>query len=105
MASLSARGFLLAVGGRDERSVLNIVEAFDPRDSARGWRALSPMQYRRQLHATVVDPSGDAVYAIGGFDGVSAISAVELYDVRADKWREVAPCKTARLGVVACCMP
>lgn len=105
MASLSARGFLIAVGGRDERSVLNIVEAFDPRDSARGWRALSPMHYRRQLHATVVDPSGDAVYAIGGFDGVSAISAVELYDVRADKWREVAPCKTARLGVVACCVP
>ena len=105
IASLSARGFLLAAGGRDERSVLNLVEAYDPRDSARGWRALSSMQYRRQLHATVVDPSGDAVFVIGGFDGVSAISAVEVYDVRADKWREVAPCSSARLGCVSCCIP
>ena len=92
-------------GGRDERSVLNLVEAYDPREAKRGWRDLASMRYRRQLHATVVDPSGDALYAIGGFDGVGAISAVEVYDVRADKWREVAPCSTARLGVVSCCIP
>ena len=85
--------------------MLNLVEAYDTRDSARGWRALSSMQYRRQLHATVVDPSGDAVFVIGGFDGVSAISAVEVYDVLADKWREVAPCSSARLGCVSCCIP
>jgi len=105
VASLSARGLIVAVGGRDERSVLNLVEAYDPRESKRGWRDLASMRYRRQLHATVVDPSGDALYAIGGFDGVGAISAVEVYDVRADKWREVAPCSTARLGVVSCCIP
>ena len=105
VASLSARGMIVAVGGRDERSVLNLVEAYDPREAKRGWRDLASMRYRRQLHATVVDPSGDALYAIGGFDGVGAISAVEVYDVRADKWREVAPCSTARLGVVSCCIP
>jgi hypothetical protein len=105
VASLNARGLMLTVGGRDERSVLNLVEAHDPREAKRGWWDLAPMHYRRQLHATVVDPSGDAVYAIGGFDGVSAIAAVEVYDVRANKWREVAPCSTARLGVVSCCIP
>ena len=105
VASLNARGMMLTVGGRDERSVLNLVEAHDPREAKRGWWDLAPMHYRRQLHATVVDPSGDAVYAIGGFDGVSAIAAVEVYDVRANKWREVAPCSTARLGIVSCCIP
>ena len=105
VASLSARGMMLTIGGRDERSVLNLVEAHDPREAKRGWWDLAPMHYRRQLHATVVDPSGDAVYAIGGFDGVSAIAAVEVYDVRANKWREVAPCSTARLGIVSCCIP
>ena len=99
------RGALLVDAQRDERSVLNLVEAYDPREAKRGWRDLASMRYRRQLHATVVDPSGDALYAIGGFDGVGAISAVEVYDVRADKWREVAPCSTARLGVVSCCIP
>ena len=105
VACLNSRGVMLAIGGRDDRSVLNLVEAYDPRDAKRGWRDLASMQYRRQLHATVVDPSGDAVYAIGGFDGVTAISSVEVYDVRMDKWREVAPLSTARLGAVSCCIP
>jgi hypothetical protein len=105
VACLNSRGMMLAIGGRDDRSVLNLVETYDPRDAKRGWRDLASMQYRRQLHTTVVDPSGDAVYAIGGFDGVTAISSVEVYDVRVDKWREVAPLSTARLGAVSCCIP
>jgi len=105
VVSLSSRGTILAIGGRDDRSVLSVVESFDPRDAKRGWRELAPMQYRRQLHATVPDPAGDAVYVIGGFDGVSAISAVEVYDIRANKWRETAPTNSARLGVVSCCIP
>jgi len=105
VVGVSSRGIMLAIGGRDDRSVLNVVESYDPRDAKRGWQELAPMQYRRQLHATVADPAGDAVYAIGGYDGVSAISAVEVYDIRANKWRETAPTNSARLGVVACCVP
>lgn len=48
---------------------------------------------RGSLQAAALD---GAVYALGGYDSKAGVASVELYDVRADRWRNVAPMTNAR---------
>lgn len=52
----------------------------------------------------MVDFFGDVVYVIGGFDGVSVIAVVEVYDVCVNKWWEVVLCFMVCFGIVLCCI-
>lgn len=46
----------------------------------------------------VAGHSGDKVYAIGGTDGVSALTVNEVYDISSDSWSTNTPMTTARQG-------
>ena len=48
---------------------------------------------RGSLQAAGLD---GAVYALGGFDSKTGLSSVELFDVRADRWRSAAAMTNAR---------
>jgi hypothetical protein len=47
---------------------------------------------------------GDQVFAVGGFDGKDTVRTVEVYDVRTDRWQDMAPMATSRLGLGVCCV-
>lgn len=48
---------------------------------------------RGSLQAAALD---GAVYALGGYDSKVGLASVELFDVRADRWRSAAPMTNAR---------
>jgi len=64
-------------------SVHNTVQIYDPK--TRIWSIAAPMIHARMAFAAVVGPD-HRVYAIGGWDGQSALSSVEAYDVRGNSW-------------------
>ena len=39
------------------------------------------------------------MYVVGGFDGKEGLRSVEVYDMRADRWKELAPMSGVRFGV------
>jgi hypothetical protein len=44
------------------------------------------------------------VFAVGGFDGKDTVRVVEMYDVRIDRWQDMPPMSTNRLGLGVCCV-
>ena len=48
---------------------------------------------RGSLQAAALD---GAVYALGGYDSSVGMSSVEVFDVRASRWRSAAPMTNAR---------
>ena len=59
--------------------------------------AAAPLRTPRQLHG--IASAGDEVYVVGGFDGKEGLRSVEVYDMRADRWKELAPMSGVRFGV------
>lgn len=65
----------------------------------RRWEYVAPMNVMRSRVALVSNMG--KLWAIGGYDGVSNLSSVEVYDPRVDKWFFVEPMCAHEGGVGA----
>ena len=79
---------ILAIGGFDDATIFDVVEARRVRGSGR-WRDLAPMPTARANLATA--EVGGLVYAIGGLDGVNDLDVVETFDPRSGRWATSLP--------------
>lgn len=99
----TADGRIYAIGGYDSNgNALDVVESFDPRDPAAGWRSEAPLP--------IVSPSGwhgdgglaaaayhGLIYVVGGYDQDNdLLSNLEIYNPRSNTWTSRAPMPTAR---------
>lgn len=99
----TADGRIYAIGGYDSNgNASDVVESFDPRDPAAGWRSEAPLP--------IVSPSGwqgdgglaaaahnGLIYAVGGYDQDNdLLSNLEIYNPRSNTWTSGAPMPTAR---------
>ena len=74
---------------------LNIAEVFDPIGNF--WERCQPMKTSRsRVGVTVVN---GLLYAIGGFDGQSRLSTVEVYNPETDTWARVSSMNSQRRSV------
>lgn len=70
------------------------VERYDTENQV--WDSVAPVKIARSaLSLTVLDGK---LYAMGGFDGHSFLSIVEIYDPIQDKWEESTPLSSGRSG-------
>ncbi|TVU03060.1 hypothetical protein EJB05_51388, partial [Eragrostis curvula] len=67
-------------------------ERYDPREGF--WVKLPSMNTRRGCNVLTV--LGEALHAMGGYDGESMVSSVEIYDPRLNAWRMADPMHTPR---------
>ncbi|KAL1439803.1 hypothetical protein MTO96_009652 [Rhipicephalus appendiculatus] len=104
-------GHIYALGGHDGLSIFGSVERYDvqtgqwsPMPSMltrrcrlgvavlRGkiyqWQFVAPMNVTRSRVALVANCG--RLFAVGGYDGVSNLSTVEVYDPEADQWTPIA---------------
>lgn len=58
------------------------------------------MSESRNAHAITICKGH--VYVLGGFSGKQRLSSVEKYNIREDKWNQVAPMKDKRHYLSAC---
>lgn len=80
-ASLTSDGRVFAIGGFDGTSILNSVEAYDPR--MKNWMDIPPMSIPRSS-ASACELDGK-IFVLGGSSG-SRLNTVEYYEPRANKW-------------------
>ncbi|XP_059926462.1 kelch-like protein 10 [Gadus macrocephalus] len=87
---------LLAVGGWSGGAPTGSVESYDAR--ADRWVGV-PVEGEepRAYHGVVV--LGDALYCVGGFDGVQYFNSVRRFDLAACRWRPAAPMHARRCYV------
>jgi len=102
MGAAVVDGKVYVIGGfKDETSILDVVEVYDP--VANSWNTKTPMPTARGgFGCAVVDGK---IYAIGGTEcGVVHLSIVEVYDPATDSWDNstIIPMPTARNGAAAC---
>ena len=101
-----------SVGGYDGQNFLNTVECYDP--SSNQWSVLSPMTCRRselkgaksqhcfitlKIGRVGVASIAHEIYAIGGYDGLSNLSSVEIYDLDKEEWSTGLPMHMHQGGV------
>jgi kelch-like protein 18 len=115
-------GKLYACGGYDGSSFLKSVECYDPNSDS--WKIIAPMNVKRSrvaLTANMGKLYGKNPYifksrrlgvlkpcifpAIGGYDGESNLSTVEVYDPLTDTWSFVSSMKWHGGGVGAAVLP
>ncbi|XP_076817188.1 ectoderm-neural cortex protein 1-like [Clavelina lepadiformis] len=97
-ATVAHRGLLYALGGEPNRSsALESVEYYD----GISWKEAASMNKPRYDFSAVV--LNDQVYAIGGGDE-DDLTSVELYDLRANAWHDVASMTKQRHGHVYACV-
>jgi len=77
------RGKLVVCGGYDRGECLNKVEAYDV--STNSWEKWPPMLCKRGRF-DVVGLDDEFIYAVGGSNGHSEESSVEVYDPKTEKW-------------------
>lgn len=92
-------GVLYAAGGMAldaTATILASMEAFDAKSNH--WTKLAPMANNRCYFGLI--GSGGTLYAFGGFSGGYAhktvLAAVEAFDVRTGRWRQLSPLPEAR---------
>lgn len=89
----------LLIGGYDRGECLKIVESYNP--SLNSWAELTPMKEPRgRFDVAVVKGK---VYAVGGSNGTTELSTVEMYDPETGKWSRIsslplARCNTGEIG-------
>lgn len=84
-------GRIVVTGGVDAGGkLLNTTEIFD----GTSWQPGAPIPTPRQMLGAASD--GKLVYAVGGTDGTSDLTAVEAYDPAADKWTAMPPLPLGR---------
>uniref|UniRef100_A0A3Q2ZRR7 Kelch-like family member 18 n=1 Tax=Kryptolebias marmoratus TaxID=37003 RepID=A0A3Q2ZRR7_KRYMA len=82
----SISGLIYAVGGLNSSGdSLNVVEVFDPVGNF--WERCQPMRTTRSRVGVAV--VNGLLYAIGGYDGQSRLSTVEVYNPETDSWAQV----------------
>jgi N-acetylneuraminic acid mutarotase len=93
-ACVAVNGLIYVIGGTGDASQhVATVEVYDPANNT--WiigKSAMPSP-RGSFFAALV---GDAIYAIGGYDGTNYLSTAEKYDVANDAWSTVAAMPTAR---------
>lgn len=95
-ACAAANSIYVAGGARTfGDSQLQNFERFDPRRGT--WEELAPMSYARESMCLVQGPDAFELFAIGGMRNDDAMSIVEKYDMRNDKWMPFAPLSTPRM--------
>src|SRR6266478_1254220 len=98
LAAVAHGGKIYVFGGctgtASAPSVTKEVDMYDPQTNT--WTRLADMTTARA--SLVAGHSGDKVYAIGGTDGVSALTVNEVYDISSDSWSTNTPMTTARQG-------
>ncbi len=70
------------------------MERYDP--TIDQWGMLGNMRVGREGAGLVF--ASDAMYCIGGYDGVNLLNSVEKYDPHTGQWSTVAPMHTRRSG-------
>ncbi|PIO14196.1 hypothetical protein AB205_0004600 [Aquarana catesbeiana] len=89
----SIAGLIYAVGGLNSAGdSLNVVEVFDP--IANRWEKCQPMTTARSRVGVAV--VNGLLYAIGGYDGQSRLSTVEVYNPETDVWTKVGSMNSKR---------
>jgi hypothetical protein len=87
---------ILAIGGFDDASTFNVVEARHVKGSGK-WRDLAPMPTARANLATA--EVGGLVYAIGGLDDLNnTLDVVETFNPRPGRWTTSLPLPQPRDG-------
>lgn len=71
---------------------LNVVEVFDPVGNF--WERCQPMKTSRSRVGVAV--VNGLLYAIGGYDGQSRLSTVEVYNPETDSWTRVSSMNSQR---------
>lgn len=71
---------------------LNVVEVFDPIGNF--WERCQPMRTARSRVGVAV--VNGLLYAIGGYDGQSRLSTVEVYNPETDSWTRVSSMNSQR---------
>lgn len=71
---------------------LNLVEVFDPVGNF--WERCQPMRTARSRVGVAV--VNGLLYAIGGYDGQSRLSTVEVYNPETDSWTRVSSMNSQR---------
>uniref|UniRef100_A0A3Q2Q1L7 Kelch-like family member 18 n=1 Tax=Fundulus heteroclitus TaxID=8078 RepID=A0A3Q2Q1L7_FUNHE len=98
----SISGLIYAVGGLNSSALslagdsLNLVEVFDPVGNF--WERCQPMRTARSRVGVAV--VNGLLYAIGGYDGQSRLSTVEVYNPETDSWTRVSSMNSQRRCVV-----
>lgn len=75
---------------------LNVVEVFDPIGNF--WERCQPMKTSRSRVGVAV--VNGMLYAIGGYDGQSRLSTVEVYNPETDGWTRVSSMNSQRRSVL-----
>ena len=83
-----------AAGGTTTHSTTNSIERYD--SIAEEWLPTLSLP-RKRSHAALVSVD-KKLYSIGGFDGSKRISAVDVYDLRRERWTQSPAMHTARSG-------
>uniref|UniRef100_A0A3P8Q424 BTB domain-containing protein n=1 Tax=Astatotilapia calliptera TaxID=8154 RepID=A0A3P8Q424_ASTCA len=93
----SITGLIYAVGGLNSSGdSLNVVEVFDPIGNF--WERCQPMRTARSRVGVAV--VNGLLYAIGGYDGQSRLSTVEVYNPETDNWTRVSSMNSQRRWTV-----
>ena len=90
LATVSVNGLIYAIGGVNNNTVVNTVEAYNP--STNTWSTAASMPTARFGLAAAV--ANGKIYAIGGGNQAS-LSTVEVYDPSTNTWSTAAPLPTA----------
>ncbi|XP_077291757.1 kelch-like protein 28 [Arctopsyche grandis] len=91
-------GQIFLIGGFNrENGSLNSVEQFNP--IAQTWKFVSPMNFKRHVHASVV--YGNNIYVIGGRNDELRLNSVEVYCTKSDEWRIVSSINSKRSRLAA----
>lgn len=93
--SVSARSAQLTDSSSPAGDSLNVVEVFDPIGNF--WERCQPMRTARSRVGVAV--VNGLLYAIGGYDGQSRLSTVEVYNPETDSWTRVSSMNSQRRSV------
>jgi len=97
-----ANGMIYAIGGclaGQSPCEPKQVDRYDPMKDTWTTNAIPPLTTRRTHLGPTLPTVGGKMYVIGGWDGYSTLSSVEVYDPWNDTWISEAPMPMARYGV------
>ncbi|TVU25142.1 hypothetical protein EJB05_27624 [Eragrostis curvula] len=94
LADVEMHGVIYTACGYDGSMYMEnrTAERYDPREGF--WVKLPSMNTRRGCNVLTV--LGEALHAMGGYNGESMVSSVEIYDPRLNAWRMADPMHTPR---------
>lgn len=80
---------IYAVGGQqDIGTTLDSLESYDPREGI--WKSHPSTMFKTRKYASVCHLN-DGLFVVGGNDGTHYLKCCERFDLRAEKWEQIAP--------------